>query len=427
MKKKYIIVSIVVVILAVAAYFIFGGSDNNDVKYTYAKITNGNLVNTISATGTLQADTTVAVGTQVSGIIAKIYVDYNSVVKKGQLMALLDTTVLSTAVINAKVSLQKAQAEYDQAEATYQRDKALYEKHFLSQLDYITAQTNFETAQADVNSAKSALKIAMTNLSYAYIKAPISGKVIDRNVEQGQTVAASFSTPTLFTIADNMSTMQILASVDESDIGQVKVGQKVDFTVEAYPEKKFYGVVWQVRLNPQTVQNVVDYTVVINADNHEGLLLPGMTATIDFYVQQLNNVMIIPNAALKFQPSADMLAQYEQEMKDEFKNLPDSLKNKYKRYMSRKDGGGNGGYGSGQNGNHNRSQNFGKAWFFDSNHKLKMARLVLGFSDGVNTQVVRSRDLKVGMEVITGSSADDNSSANSSASNNAFHGMRRVF
>jgi HlyD family secretion protein len=425
MKKKYITISIVVIIIAVAAYFIFGKNSDSEIKYTYGKVTTGNLDNTISATGTLQADTTVEVGTQVSGIIAKLFVDYNSNVKKGQLLALLDTTVLSTAVSNASVALQKAQAEYDQAEATYQRDKALYEKHFLSQLDYITAQTNIEAAQADVNSAKSALKIAKTNLAYAYIKAPISGKIIDRNIEQGQTVAASFSTPTLFTIADNMSNMQILASVDESDIGQVKDNQKVDFTVEAYPEKKFYGYVQQIRLDPQTVQNVVDYTVVINADNKGGLLLPGMTATIDFYIQQLNNVLLVPNAALKFQPDQEMLAQYEQEMKNEINNMPDSVKSKYMKFMNRNSSSGNRSFGNGSGKSQNRSQNFGKVWYFDSQGKLRMARLVLGFSDGVNTQVVRSRDLKDGMEVITGSTSGDNAQA--SSNNNFPRGMRRVF
>lgn len=428
MKKKYIILSAVIIILAIAGYFIFSGSSNGDTKFTFTKITKGDLNDIITSTGTLQADTTVEVGTQVSGIIAKIYVDYNSKVKKGQLLAVLDTTLLSAQVRDTKSTLQKSQAEFDQAKATYQRDDVLYKKGFLSELDYITAKTNLESATADLSSAESALERAKTNLSYAFITAPISGKIIDRNVEQGQTVAASFSTPTLFTIADDMSTMQILASVDESDIGQVKTGQKVDFTVEAYPEKKFYGVVWQVRLNPQTVQNVVNYTVVINADNHEGLLLPGMTATIDFYVEQYKNVMLVPNTALKFQPPTEMLTQFKNEMKKQFEKLPDSLRSRFMRRASSRGNGGNRSYGGGQfsSSQNNGTQNFGRIWYFDSNKRLRMSPVLLGFSDGKNTQIVRGRDVKDGMQIISGIEGE-NSSSTSENRNNFPHGFRRVF
>lgn len=425
MKKKYVILSTVIIILAISGYFIFGGSSNGDTKFTFVKITKGDLNDIITSTGTLEPDTTVQVGTQVSGIIAKIFVDYNSKVKKGQLLAVLDTTLLSAQVRDAKSALEKTQAEYDQAKATYQRDEVLYKKGFLSELDYITAKTNLESARADLNSASSSLERAKTNLSYAFITSPISGKVIDRSVEQGQTVAASFSTPTLFSIADNMSHMQILASVDESDIGQVKVGQKVDFTVQAYPEKKFYGVVKQVRLNPETVQNVVNYTVVIDANNEGGLLLPGMTATIDFYIQQFKDVLLIPNTALKFQPSEEMLTQFRNEMKNQFSKLPDSVRSKFMKRAGNRGNRGSGGgqFNSKQTGG---TQNFGRVWYFDSGKKLKMSPILLGYSDGKNTQVIRGRSLKDGMEIISGIEGG-NSSTNSESRNNFPHGFRRVF
>lgn len=424
MKKKYIILGAVVIILGISAYFIFGKSTDTDTKFTFVSLTKGDLNNVITSTGTLQADTTIEVGTQVSGIIAKIFVDYNSKVKKGQLLAVLDTTLLAAQVGDANSTLAKAKAEYDQAVAKDQRNQVLYKKGYLSELDYIASKTDVESAQADLSSANSSLQRAKTNLTYAFITSPITGKVIARNVEQGQTVAASFSTPTLFTIADDMSHMQIQASVDESDIGQVKKGQAVDFTVEAYPSKKFNGVVQQVRLDPQTVQNVVNYTVIIDADNKDGLLLPGMTATIDFYIEQLKDVLLVPNAALRYQPNDDMLAEYRAEMKKEFSSMPDSVKNKF---MNRSNGTRRS-FGSGQNGNQGGSQNFGRVWYLDSNGKLKMARFATGLTDGKNTQVVRSRDLKEGLQVITGDNSTSASSTTNSNNNNNFpRGMRRVF
>ncbi|MGB8318286.1 MAG: efflux RND transporter periplasmic adaptor subunit, partial [Ignavibacteriaceae bacterium] len=241
-----------------------------------------------------------------------------------------------------------------------------------------------------------------TNLTYAYIYSPINGKVINKNVEEGQTVAASFSSPTLFEIAENLSNMQILASVDESDIGQIKVGQEAKFSVQAYPDKQFTGKVVQIRLNSQVVQNVVNYTVVINADNKDGFLLPGMTATIDFYVEQKNNVMLIPNAALRFQPTADMLAEYQKAGSSDSssrRNIPDSIRSRFRRM-------GNGNFGqnfsSGQNPGFAKNRSFGRIWYLDEHRKLQMGSAVLGLTDGKNTEIVRSRSLKTGMKVITG-------------------------
>lgn len=326
MKKKLFIISSVVIAAVVIIFFLFFKNSNADTnKFTFAKITRSDLNTTITSTGTLQAVTTVDVGTQVSGKIDKILVDFNSNVKKGQLLAILDTTNLSLAVNNALNGLQKAQASYEISKATFERDTSLYAKHFMSELDFITSKTNFQTAVANLSSAKSSLAQAKTNLGYAYIYSPIKGVIINRNVEEGQTVAASLSAPTLFTIAEDLSKMQILASVDESDIGQIKVGQEAKFTVQAYPDKDFTGKVVQIRLGSTVVSNVVNYTVVINSDNDQGLLLPGMTATIDFYVQQRFNVLTIPNAALKFQPTTEMAAEYKSSMQKDG-NIPDSIK-----------------------------------------------------------------------------------------------------
>ena len=304
MKKKILIPVSLIIIGLVVIYFVFFSTSNADTnKFVFAQISKGDLSTTITSTGTLQAVTTVDVGTQVSGKIDKILVDFNSNVKKGQLLAILDTTNLALQVSNALTQLQKAQAQYELTKAQFDRDQSLYDKKYMSELDYITSKTNYHTAKANLTSAKNTLDQAKTNLGYAFIYSPIKGKIINRNVEEGQTVAASLSAPTLFTIAEDLSKMQILANVDEGDIGQIKVGQDTKFTVQAYPDKKFTGKVVQIRLGSSVVSNVVNYIVVVNADNNDGLLLPGMTATIDFYVDQRTDVLMIPNAALRFQPS----------------------------------------------------------------------------------------------------------------------------
>ncbi len=287
MKKKTIFISVISITAIILIYFLFfNRSDAGTNKFIFASITRGDLSTTITSTGTLQAVTTVDVGTQVSGKIDRLLADFNYKVKKGQLLAVLDTTNLALQVNNALTGLQKAQASYDVAKATYERDQTLFEKKFMSELDFITSKSNYQTAMANLNSAKSSLAQAKTNLSYAYIYSPIKGKIINRNVEEGQTVAASLSAPTLFTIAEDLSKMQILANVDESDIGQIKEGQDAQFTVQAYPDKKFTGKVFQIRLGSSVVSNVVNYIVVVNAENDDNLLLPGMTATVDFYVER---------------------------------------------------------------------------------------------------------------------------------------------
>ena len=407
MKKKILVFSFIAAAAAIVIYFLFFNSSSAETnKFIFVKIVRGDLNTTITSTGTLQAVSTVDVGTQVSGKIDKIFVDFNYNVKKGQILAILDTTNLALQVSNAITGLQKAQAQYEISKVQYERDKSLYAKEYMSELDFITSKSNFESADANLRSARTSLSQAKTNLGYAFIYSPIRGKIINRNVEEGQTVAASLSAPTLFTIAEDLSKMQILANVDESDIGQIKEGQETKFSVQAYPDKQFTGKVVQIRLGSSVISNVVNYIVVINAENDEYLLLPGMTATVDFYVEQKKDVLMIPNSALRFQPTDKMKEDFAARMKKDSENLPDSLKRRFQSFNGNQ-GMQNRGNGFGNNNNKSR----GSFWYVDEKGNPTMGFAALGLSDGKNTEIIRSRNLNEGMQVITGfeSAANDKS------------------
>jgi HlyD family secretion protein len=262
----------------------------------------GDLNVEVTASGTANPHFLVQVGTQVSGTISRILVDFNSRVKRGQLIALLDTTFLHAAVEDAAATLRKAQAQEMLTKHTADRTKELFDKGLAAQADLDQATADYESSRAALSSAQAQLDRAKINLAYAFIVSPITGVVVNRNVDVGQTVAASFNTPTLFTIADDLTKMQTQASIDEADIGQVKIGQQASFTVDAYPDRTFTGVVTQIRLQPTTVQNVVSYTVMIDFDNPDLAILPGMTANITLAVQQAHDVIKVPLAALKFTP-----------------------------------------------------------------------------------------------------------------------------
>ncbi|HKK01240.1 MAG TPA: efflux RND transporter periplasmic adaptor subunit [Desulfuromonadales bacterium] len=272
--------------------------------YQTAAVTRGTFENTVSSTGTLAAVETVDVGTQVSGTIVKIAADYNDHVKKGQVLAIINQDLFKAAVNNAQGAVTKALATLALDEKELERNRPLYEKGYLSQQEFLPYETNVKVDKATLASARASLAQARTNLANTVIRSPIDGTVIQRSVDTGQTVAASFNTPTLFVIAEDLSRMQIEANVDETDIGQIRQGQHVRFTVQAYPDKTFTGTVSQIRLQPQTISNVVTYTVIVKADNDRGLLLPGMTATADFVVEHDTAVLLVPNAALRFQPPA---------------------------------------------------------------------------------------------------------------------------
>jgi HlyD family secretion protein len=274
----------------------------NTIEYRTEKATSGDIQETVTATGTVNPVTTVQVGTQVSGTIKNLYADFNSPVSKGQLIAQIDPAFYETQLAQAQANTDRAEAALRDSERVLNQNKALYERNLVAKNDYDSAMTNYDAARAQLAQAKAALKTAETNLGYTKIYSPVDGVVISRNVDIGQTVAASFQTPTLFTIAQDLTKMQINTNVAESDIGRVKVGQQVEFTVDAYPDVTFEGKTWQVRRAPITISNVVTYDVVVQVPNPGLKLMPGMTANVSVIITTKANVLRVPNAALRFRP-----------------------------------------------------------------------------------------------------------------------------
>ena len=307
MRKTIFVIGAIVVALGVSGYFLFGRRATEKYDFRFDKVSEGDLTVYVTATGTVNPVITVDVGTQVSGIISNIYADFNSVVKEGQVIAKIDTTFLYQSVKDAEASLERARAQFADAKRTYERETELYKKGLESEMNYSSALTAYESNQASLKQATAAVDRAKINLAYATIYAPINGVVIDRKVNIGQTVAASFSSPTLFTIANDLRRMQVETTVDESDIGRVSIGQEATFTVDAYPDDKFSGTVSQIRLAPQSIQNVVNYIVVIDVANDRLKLMPGMTANVKILVASANNVMRVSNMALRFQPPTDLV------------------------------------------------------------------------------------------------------------------------
>ena len=287
-------------------------SKEQKAAYNTQKVERQDITTTITATGTIEPVTSVEVGTQVSGIIDKIYVDYNSVVKKGQIIAELDKTNLESELVSAQSNLQNAQSNLTYQQANYERYKALYKKELVSANDYESARLSYMQALAQVRIQQQSVQKAKTNLGYATITAPIDGIVLSKEVEEGQTVASSMTTPTLFIIAKDLTDMRVIADIDEADIGGVKVGQKVTFTVDAYPDDTFQGRVTQVRQEAQTESNVVTYEVVISAPNNDLKLKPGLTANVTIYTQEKHNILTIPSKALRFTPSEKLLQKDQQ-------------------------------------------------------------------------------------------------------------------
>jgi HlyD family secretion protein len=302
MKKK-IIIAAGVVVVAIVLFVILSGSEETKATYATAEVQRGDIAILVTATGSLDAVNTVQVGSQVSGTISALYADFNDRVKKGQVVAQLDPTFLKAQVAQAQADLEKAQASAELSKKESERAALLYQKNMISESDRDLALTNYDLAVASVKSAQAALHRAETNLDYATIVSPIDGVVISRDVDVGQTVAASLQAPTLFTIAQDLSQMQVDASIDEADIGQIRDGERVLFTVDAYPDSTFEGKVSQIRLSPEIVQNVVTYNVIIGVSNPNLLLKPGMTANVTILVNQANNILKVPAAALRFHPA----------------------------------------------------------------------------------------------------------------------------
>jgi HlyD family secretion protein len=307
MKKSVYIVGAVVVVLAVCAYVLFAKRDNHKYDFRFDKVSKGDLMVYVTATGTINAVISVDVGTQVSGIVTKLFADFNSVVKAGDVIARIDTTFLYQSVKDAEASLDRARAQFADSKRNLDRVSELFKKGLESELTYSASLTTFESNQASLKQAQASVDRAKINLAYATIYAPINGVVTDRKVNVGQTVAASFSSPTLFTIANDLKRMQVQTTVDESDVGKISIGQEATFTVDAYPEEKFTGHVSQIRLAPQSIQNVVNYIVIIDVQNDQLKLMPGMTANVKVLVASATDVLRVPNMALRFQPPTDIV------------------------------------------------------------------------------------------------------------------------
>ncbi len=367
MKKRFLIIGVVIIVL-ISLFAIFN-KGKNKVQYETTKIAKNTIVQVVEASGTINPVTTVNIGSQVSGLIKEIYVDFNSQVKKGQLLAQIDTSLFeaqlqqATAnIANAKANYQKILAIMENDKKTYNRYKNLYARNFIAKSEFDLAEATYfsdmaqlDAAKAQISQAEASFKTASANMRYTKIISPVDGTVVSRAVDVGQTVAASFQTPTLFMVAQDLTNMQIETSVSEADIGKVKVGQEVNYTLDGYQDRVFHGKVTQVRISPTTVQNVVTYTVIVDVDNEEGLLIPGMTANVSIITSKKENIMTVPNSALKFTPITKGTVQ---------------------RYKEQ------------------------GIWVMENN-RPKRVNITAGVSDDVNTEVI-SKDLKGDETVIIG-------------------------
>lgn len=359
-KKKTLVIVAVAAIAALAVWLLSGGKKEEKITFDTAAVAPANIMNSITATGTIEPVTSVTVGTQVSGIVSKLFVDYNSVVKKGQVIAELDKTNLMSQLNTAKTQLATAQSQLNYQTANYKRYKTLFEKGLVAADDFDNAKLSYTQAKEQVVSAKEEVQRAQTNLGYATITSPIDGVVLSKSVEEGQTVAASFSTPELFTIAQDLTNMQVVADVDEADIGDVKEGERVTFTVDAYPDDTFEGKVKQVRQEATTTNNVVTYEVVISAPNADLKLKPGLTANVTIYTAERKGVLSVPSKALRFIPQKETVGKMK---------IVDAANAK------------------------------NKVWTIEGN-SIVAHKVNIGMTDGTNTQIVGG--IAEGTKVITG-------------------------
>lgn len=428
MKKK-ILISIfifVVIVGAVLAFTVFRSGKSNGTFYKKEALTKGNIEALVVTTGTLNPVTLIDVGSQVSGKIEKILVDFNSTVKKGQVIALIEQTSFKSRVdqnranyLSSEAALEKSKVALRNAEKKFNRSKELFDKELISFEEFETAESQYYSAKADVQSsdarleqAKSQLDASNIDLNFTIITAPIDGVVINRNVNEGQTVAASFSAPVLFQIANDLSKMQVDCSVDEADIGKVQEGQKVKFNVDAFPNDQFNGRVKQVRYSPVVQSNVVTYTTIVEVDNPDLKLMPGMTATVSIIFGEALNVLKIPNSALRFQPPQDVMQKIFERMMAERRTQnsggPEAEAGSRQRSAQGRMPGMN--RPSGQTGTRQQRP---RVWIQDENGELQMVFIRTGVTDNTFTEVVGDA-LKEGQEVITGLESSSPGSRNNS-------------
>ncbi|MBI2428588.1 MAG: efflux RND transporter periplasmic adaptor subunit [Ignavibacteriales bacterium] len=400
MKKK-VTFSIIgaVVVLGISGYYYISNGKNDEIQYRIEKVTRGDMQVVVTATGTLSAVTTVQVGSQVSGTLANINVDFNDKVTKGQIVAQIDPTFLEASVRDAEASLQRATAQFNEAKRNFERAKTLLEKNLASQAEYDAALTQYESNNAARKQTEAQLERAKINLRYATIKSPIDGVVISRAVDVGQTVAASLSAPTLFTIANDLTKMQVQTSVDEADIGKVKKDQTVTFTVDAYPEQTFHGTVRQVRLSPKVEQNVVNYTVIIDVPNDDMKLMPGMTATVTILVTKQEAVLKVPTLALRFNPPEDQIET--QQDSSQRQSGDDSARTERRRGMRERFAQGGGNFDPQVFQQRMASRGIGRVWVMNDRKKLEPIMVRTGLSDGTFTEIVRGK-VEEGQEIVVG-------------------------
>lgn len=382
LSKVWLIVA-GVIIIALAVYALSGSKKKEEISFETVAVAPANIMNSITATGTIEPVTSVTVGTQVSGIVSKLYVDYNSVVKKGQVIAELDKTNLMSQLNTAKTQLATAQSQLSYQTTNYNRYKTLYQKGLVAADEYDNAKLSYTQAKEQLASAKEEVQRAQTNLGYATITSPIDGVVLSKSVEEGQTVASSFSTPELFTIAQDLTNMQVVADVDEADIGDVKEGERVSFTVDAYPDNTFEGTVKQVRQEATTTNNVVTYEVVISAPNADLKLKPGLTANVTIYTAERKGVLSVQSKALRFTPQKETVGKMK---------IVDQT-------------------GNAKN----------KVWTIEGNN-IVAHKVNIGMTDGTNTQILNG--ISAGTKVITGLNVsggeDDNAMADAGGEKSPF-------
>ncbi len=383
MKRKKIIRLSIIVVAAAALFFVISSITKSDktIHLKTVAVSKGDVEVTVSATGTIQAIQTVEVGTQVSGVIDKLNVDFNSIVKKGDLMAVLDTKPLQISLAQSAAQVESAKAELVYQQACYDREKVLFDKSLSTRSSFEQAEYNLARAKASLQSANADYQKSATNLNYAYIYSPIDGVVLDRQVEKGQTVAASFSTPTLFTIVNDLTRMQVEVNIDEADIGMVKTGQIVEFTVDAFPDEVFSGEVSELRLNPVTTSNVVTYIVIVNAPNPEKKLMPGMTASIEILVESASDTELFPAEALQFFPTEAELATYMNQLSNQEKAEMEQAIAEYKNVKA--------------------SQNQTSTVWVKSGNIIKPVAVETGIENGISIQLVNG-GVSVGDILVTG-------------------------
>jgi len=399
MKKKNLIIgSVLLVVAAIAVFYYMKRDKGPQVTFVTATIERGDVSKSITATGTLQPVDTVSVGSQVSGVIKHIYIDFNDVVKKGQLIAKIDPAVFEAQVKAAQANAVNTKSNMEYQQTTYDRQSKLFKLGAISKADYQLALNQKEIASAAFDNAKALLSIAKRNLFYTDITSPIDGVVLNRAVAAGQTIAASFNAPTLFVIAKDLTKMQVRAAVDEADIGDVKAGQKVSFTVDTFPDEYFKGIVEEILLHAKTSANVVTYTTLINVDNTSLKLKPGMTANIYIYTEEIKNAMLIPLKALSFKPDSTLLKSYVFKEENNFENVKNKL---HKKKTS-------------QPNNENSTAPKTFVWIKKGNTLIRK-RIFVGINDDTNAEVIKglSKNDSVITNVIS-ETADNGSSAQQS-------------